>query len=212
MDTSPINLTQWSLTLMAQIYNKYFKIVHITLNLNILIYKNSVITMNSLGYVDFFGHSTDDTPIHVALAGHRIRRCQRDVGRFLQERYLQMELFRHPLGRGVRISRPNDVLDVQPFLLPRLPDSDLTEEKIWSIIKVHWCRNYIIFIDHVLWHNLKLFRLKITKVRLKLSLNYLFQLTLNDIDIHSYKYIRYKNIYLIIILTKRHSRRKYFRI
>lgn len=78
-----------------------------------------------LVHVGVLGHSTVNATIHQAFSGHGIRRCKIDVGRLLQEGYFEVKLLRYTLRRRVGIAWPDDVLDVQTLLLPRLPDADL---------------------------------------------------------------------------------------
>jgi hypothetical protein len=65
-----------------------------------------------LDHIGVLGHSTENAAIHQAFSGHRIGRCEIDVGRLLQKSYFEVKPLRYPLWRRMSIARPNDVLDV----------------------------------------------------------------------------------------------------
>lgn len=98
---------------------------------------SSVKPVYSLGRIIVSSHPADDASVHATLPCHRVRRCQSDVGRLLQEGDLQMELLRNSLRRSVGVSRPNYVLDVQSLRNPRLPNSNLRQSKKYEVMNIN---------------------------------------------------------------------------
>lgn len=68
----------------------------------------------------------DNTPVDGASSSNRIRICDDDEWRLLQERDLHMELLWNTLRGNMTVVGPNYVLDVQSSL--RGPGSNLDEQ------------------------------------------------------------------------------------
>lgn len=81
--------------------------------------------LDLLNHVGLLGDTTVNTTIHQTFPAHRIRRREIDIRRLLQESYFQIKLLRHALRWRVGVSWPDNVLDVQTFLLPGFPHADL---------------------------------------------------------------------------------------
>ena len=88
-----------------------------------------------LNHVGLLGDTTVNTTIHQTFPAHRIRGREIDVRWLLQERYFQVKLLRYALWWRVGVSWPDDVLDVQTFLLPGLPHADLLAQMRRETVK-----------------------------------------------------------------------------
>lgn len=74
-------------------------------------------------------HVTRHSVADWASSAHRIGRHDVDEWWFFQKSDFQVELFRPIFWRHVTVAGPNDILNVQAVLLPRMPIANLPSKK-----------------------------------------------------------------------------------